>query len=106
MGIVIAGLVSVFIGLSQIIRPIPYISPGGIGRFAGTKVMSLFTGADARVTGVLILFMGSFLLTAAYRIKKPYVREREKDGRSESGSNTLADTTGTPWEHDRDHTSR
>ena len=106
VGLVTTGLVSVFFGLSQIIRPIPYVSIGGIGRFAGIKVMSVFSGNDARFTGVLILFMGCFLLTAAYKIKKPYVRKRNNDGLPEAVSDTLSDTTGTPWEHDQDHTTR
>jgi hypothetical protein len=51
---------------------------GGTGKSINTNVMSFFAGDEARFTGVLILFMGMFLLTAAYRIKKPYVRERRK----------------------------
>ena len=106
VGLVIAGLVSVFFGLSQIIRPVPYVSMGGIGRFADVKVMSFFADNDARFTGVLILFMGCFLLTAAYKIKKPYVRERHKDSRPELMNNMMSDTTETPWEDDQDHTTR
>lgn len=52
-GLVIAGLVSVFFGLSQIIGPVPYVSTGGIGQFAGIKVVSVFTGNDARFMGEL-----------------------------------------------------
>ena len=106
MGLVTAGIFSAFCGLSQIIHPIPYFSTGGVGRFAGIKVMSVFSGNDARFTGGLILFLGCFLLTAAYKIKKPHVRKRKNDGRPESADNPLPDTTGTPWEHDQDHTTR
>ena len=107
VGLAIAGFVSVSFGLSQIIRPVSYISIGGIGQFAGNKITSVFTGDDARFTGVLILFMGCFFLTAAYRIRKPYVRERHhKESSPESVSDTLSDTSGTPWEHDQNHTTR
>jgi hypothetical protein len=106
VGLVAAGLVSVLFGLSQILRPVPYVSMGGTGKSINTNVMSFFAGDEARFTGVLILFMGMFLLTAAYRIKKPYVRERRKEPRPEPENDTLSDTTGTPWENDQDHTTR
>ena len=71
MGLVIAGLVAVFVGLSLIIRPVSYVSMGGIGPYANTRVMSVFAGNDSAFVGLLILFMGCFILTVAYKIRKP-----------------------------------
>jgi len=33
--------------------------------------MSVITGNDAAIIGLLILFMGGFLLVVAYKIKNP-----------------------------------
>jgi hypothetical protein len=70
-GLVIAGLVSAFVGLAMMIRPVSYVSMGGIGAYANTPVMSFFTGNDSAYVGLLILFMGSFILVVAYKIKNP-----------------------------------
>ena len=106
VSLVVPSLVFVFFGISQIIRPVSYVSMGGMGQSGRINVMSVFTGNGARFIGVLILFMGCFLLTAAYRIKKPDLRKRREDRRPETVNNPLPDTTGTPWEHDQDHTTR
>ncbi|MFM2243793.1 MAG: hypothetical protein RLZ97_2649 [Verrucomicrobiota bacterium] len=82
---------------------------GGLGRNANTPVTSYFSGDGAKFTGVLILFMGVFLLAIAYHLRKTDGRERRKEPRPEPekpGNETLSDTTGTPWEDDPDHTSR
>lgn len=68
---VIAGLISAFVGIYMIIRPVPNVFIGGIGRSGGTRVMSVITGNDAAIIGLLILFMGGFLLVVAYKIKNP-----------------------------------
>ncbi len=44
---------------------------GGVGQYASTRVMSVFAGTDSAFIGVLILFMGCFILTVAYRIRNP-----------------------------------
>lgn len=103
-GLVIAGLVLAFFGLCQLISPIPYSSMGGVGRFAGTKVSAVFAGNDARFTGALILLLGGFLLIVARRIKKPHARKRHGGESTDHVSNTPSDASGTPWEHDPDHT--
>ena len=104
-GLVISGLVSVFVGSSLIIRPVPYVSMGGVGQYASIRVMSVFAGNDSAFIGVLILFMGCFILTVAYRIKNPSERERLEDDRSEYLNDRLSDTAGTPWENNQDHTT-
>ena|GEM_PF-4097395 len=70
-GLVIAGLVSSIVGLSLIIRPVPYVSIGGNTPYAFTPRMYVFTGNDSAFPGALILFMGSFILMVAYKIRNP-----------------------------------
>ena len=109
-GLVAAGLVAVFCGLAQIMRPVAYFSSGGFGRTTVAYLTTVFSGDDARFTGVLILFTGGFILTVAYRIRNVRMHGRHKERHPESAVNTRSytrsDTKGTPWEHDEDHTAR
>jgi hypothetical protein len=69
--LVIAGIVPFFVGLTMIIKPVSYISPGRIGYQGSIPVVSVFTGNDSMFIGAMIMFMGSFILMVAYKIKNP-----------------------------------
>jgi hypothetical protein len=113
-GLVVAGLVSIIFGLYLIIWPTPYVSTGGLGRAASRYVISVFIGNDSGFIGVLIVFMGFFVLMVAYRVKNHNMSDRFNDKRpesretelSESVDTELTDTAGTPWENNPDHTTK
>jgi len=69
-GLVFAGLIFACVGLSMIIQPVSYVSPGGMGK-SGPIPISVFDGNDSAFIGLIILFMGSFILVVSYKIKNP-----------------------------------
>jgi uncharacterized membrane protein YeaQ/YmgE (transglycosylase-associated protein family) len=70
-GLIIAGVVSACVGAFLLVHPVPYFSMGGVGSHAATPVISVFAGNDSAFIGCLLLFMGCFILTLAYRIRNP-----------------------------------
>ena len=67
--LVIAGVLFAVTGVALVIRPIPYVSLGGMGSYARTPIISVFTGDDPAYIGLLFLFTGCFILAVAHRIK-------------------------------------
>jgi uncharacterized membrane protein len=70
LGLVIAGTIFSFVGLTLILHPVPYSSMGATGAWGRTPVLSVFSGNDSAYIGLLILFLGVFVLVASYKIKK------------------------------------
>ena len=70
LGLVIAGTIFAIVGLTLILHPVPYISIGATGAWGHTPVLSFFTGNDSSYIGLLILFLGVFVLFASYKIKR------------------------------------
>ena len=71
MGLVIAGAIFSIVGLSLIVHPVPYASMGATGPWGRVPVLSVFAGNDSAYIGLLILFLGAFVLFASYKIKNP-----------------------------------
>jgi uncharacterized membrane protein len=69
MGLVIAGVIFSIVGFTLILHPVPYASIGATGAWGRTPVLSVFRGNDSAYIGVLILFLGVFVLFASYKIK-------------------------------------
>lgn len=69
-GLVIAGAIFSLVGLSLIVHPVAYASMGGTGQWGRTPTISLFARGDSAYIGILILFLGVFVLFASYKIKK------------------------------------
>ena len=66
----------------------------------GFSLMFRYSGG----AGAILILLGtptSFALGIVFN----YVRERLDDDRSEYVNDRLSETTGTPWENDRDHTT-
>jgi hypothetical protein len=70
LGLVIAGTIFAFTGLTLIFHPVPYVSMGASGAWGHTPVLSVFRGNDSAYIGLLILFLGVFVLVVSYKIKK------------------------------------
>jgi hypothetical protein len=55
----------------MIIHPVTYHSSGGIGHYARTPVITVFTGNETVFVGFIVLFLGGFILVIARRIRTP-----------------------------------
>jgi hypothetical protein len=69
MGLVVAAVVFICVGLAMIFDPVPYYSPGGVGAYASTAVTSVFSANDTAFIGYILMFCGGLVLVFAYKIK-------------------------------------
>ncbi len=70
-GLLVAGGLAVVVALVMMFAPVPYVSFGGAGHHGAMPVMSVFGKGDSFYLGLLILFLGAFILALAYRIRRP-----------------------------------
>ncbi len=69
-GLVIGGITACVIGIAMIVHPVAYVSMGGIGPHGSRLVTTIFSGNEPAFVGVLIVFMGGFVLAVATHIKR------------------------------------
>lgn len=66
--LLVAGLISSVAGLWFIVHPCPYVYMGAVEK--GPHHPIVIADNNTPVVGLLILFMGAFILALAYRLKK------------------------------------
>lgn len=58
-------------GILAILKPIPFMSTGGTGRYGNNPVTSVYSTNETIGFGVLFIAIGLFLIRIALEIRKP-----------------------------------